>query len=94
MKKLLIILAFVLGSCEIQPKTIKADDIVKNSNNAPSDAFRYQYTYDYEERTINNMTYGIWFVKNNSSQTGYDIECINITKDMLEVELLRKQLTK
>lgn len=38
------------------------------------------------------MIYGIWYVPDRTSQTGYAIEIVNLTKDALEVELLKKQL--
>lgn len=50
--------------------------------------------YNYMETDINGMKYAVFYVKNYSSQTGYDIEVINLTKDKLEVEYLQKQLEK
>ncbi len=93
MKNLLILLAFILGSCEIQPKTVQAEEL-RQSSDLPVTQDRWNRAYyGYTERNIENMTYGIWFIKDGTSQTGYCITTINITKDMLEVQLLRKQLT-
>lgn len=92
MKNLLIVLAFILSNCEIQPNTVKADDIEKESILPMIHTTGY-VKYGYTERTIENMTYGIYYLNDGTSQTGYTIAVINITKDMLEVELLRKQLT-
>lgn len=40
------------------------------------------------------MNYMFLYVKSNSSQTGYCITTINLTKDKLEVQLLKQQLDK
>ena len=37
------------------------------------------------------MTYGIWSVDDDTSQTGY-ASVVNLTKDALEVEHLRQQI--
>jgi hypothetical protein len=54
----------------------------------------YQQGYSWEDQTIDGMKFRIFFRDNGSSQTGYAIEVVNLTKEALEVEWLRKQLAK
>lgn len=79
-KILLIFTIFVLSNCEIKVREAKAQSGSFNS------------TYSKETVVIENMEYVLLYVKNQSSQTGYGVTAINITKDKLEVELLKKQL--
>jgi hypothetical protein len=37
------------------------------------------------------MRYGIWYV-DDKSQTGYAVAVVNLTKDALEIELMKKQI--
>ena len=76
----LIFTIFVLSNCEIKVREAKAQSGSFNS------------TYNKETVIIENMEYVFLYVKNQSSQTGYGVTVINITKDKLEIELLRKQL--
>jgi hypothetical protein len=48
--------------------------------------------YSWEDQVIDGMTYRIYFRKLDTSQTGYTIAIVNLTKDKLEVEALQKQL--
>lgn len=52
-----------------------------------------QFIQKFIEEYNKGMTCGVWYVKNQSSQTGYSIFVVNITKDMLEVQLLRQQIS-
>jgi len=76
---LLVILVFTLSNCEIKVKDVGAQSA-------------YTSIYSYKEEIHNNMTYGIWYVRDNTSQTGYATSVVNLTKDALEVELLKKQI--
>jgi len=94
MRNLLIIVAFIIASCDIQPKTVKAEETT--SSMAPTAKYTNNYPesiYDYQEKEIEGMIYGIWYVKNRSYHTGYSVFVVNITKDMLEVQLLRQQIS-
>ena len=76
---LLVILVFTLSNCEIKVKDVGAQSA-------------YTSIYSYKEEIHNNMTYGIWYVRDNTSQTGYATSVVNLTKEALEVELLKKQI--
>ena len=80
-KKFLLILAvLILSNCEIK------------LNEAQAQSDKFYHTYSQETINIKGMEYLLLYVRNQSSQTGYGVTVINITKDELEVELLRKQL--
>lgn len=89
MKKLiLIIVIFILSNCEIKMR----------ETNAQSNTFLY--TYSNEVINKNGMDYLLFYAKNQSSQTGYCVALVNLTKDKLEVEkaqleiqFLKKQLS-
>lgn len=87
MKKILtcLILAIILTNCEIKPKEAKAERNYYNN---------YDNIYSYKEEEKSGMVYGIWYVKEMSSQTGYSTTVVNLTKDALEIELLKKQLSQ
>lgn len=79
MKKILLILGFIfLSNCDIKPRTVSAQ-----FNN---------YLYEYKEETRNGMKYGVWYVNGDRSNREDAIFVVNLDKDALEVELLRKQL--
>ena len=80
-KVLLVIVAFSLSNCDISVR----------KTNAQSEIFYQTYTREIVE--FDGMKYLLLYVVNKSSQTGYSITTINLTKDKLEVELLRHQLT-
>jgi hypothetical protein len=40
------------------------------------------------------MTYRVWYTPDGTSQTGYGIYVVNLTKDALEIQLLEKQLKR
>lgn len=83
MKKIITLIALVvLSNCEIKPRHADA----QNSNG------NYSQRYSYHEETHNGMTYGIWSVDDDTSQTGYATSVVNLTKDALEVEHLRQQI--
>lgn len=76
-----ILAAIFLSNCEIRVKTAQAQG---------DETGIYGYSEEYKD----GMKFGVWYVKGHSSQTGYDIEVVNLTKEALEVELLKKQLEK
>ncbi len=86
MKKILacLVLAVVLVNCEVGVKQTKAQEGLYNG----------YYTYHYDEEIHDGMKFGIWWKTGESSQTGYTVFAVNLTKDSLEVALLRKQLEK
>jgi len=78
MKKLILIpIIFLFSQCEIKMKPVNAQDI---------------RIYSIEDQWINGMHYKIYSVSSNTSQTGYSIHSINITKDSLECEYYKKIL--
>lgn len=80
-KKMIWLLAvFALTQCEVKVR----------ETNATTTAFSQVYTK--ETQTIGGMEYMVWYVYPNSSQTGYCVYSINITKDKLEVEWLKRQI--
>ena len=84
MKKLIcFIFAVILSNCQI-----KIEPIPANAQGVTAGFVHYEY----KEVNINGMTYGVFVANANSSQAAA-ISIINITKDELEVQLLRKQLT-
>lgn len=76
-----LMIVFVLSNCEVKVRESKAQE-------------KYFNIYSYTEEYHNNMKFGIWYVKQNSSQTGYSIIVVNLTKDSLEVEYYKKMLRK
>lgn len=76
-----MLVVFFLTNCELK----------FNSANA-----KYVYNsyacYSYREEIKQGMRYGIWYVDDNSSQTGYAVAVVNLTKDALEIELIKKQI--
>lgn len=48
--------------------------------------------YSHVDHEVDGMTYRVFYKTRLVSETGYSIFAINITKDKLEVELLKKQL--
>ncbi len=86
MKKLLLIFVVLFISCfevQVKPREVNAQGFAAD-----------RVDYGYRTEVIQGMQYGMWYVTSGSNQTGYDIEVINLTKDALEVELLKKQLNK
>lgn len=83
MKKLFLIFAVLFASCfevQVKPREVNAQSISSNYG-----------TYSYSAKTIQGMEYGIWTA--NGDGSGFAAICVvNLTKDALEVELLRKQL--
>lgn len=43
---------------------------------------------------LNGMTYHVWYVRHNTSQTGYDVHVVNLTKDKLECQYYEMMLKK
>lgn len=93
MKKIKLALCLVLlaacVSCGGSPKKIALGNKDKNPKSLLEQNF-----YSWEDHKIKGMEYRIYYFKRWSSDTGYAIEVINLTKDELEVELLKKQLNK
>jgi hypothetical protein len=54
----------------------------------------FYQAYSYREEVRNGMHYGIWYKDHWTSQTGYSLHVVNLTKDELEVQLIRKQLAE
>lgn len=83
MKKLLmLIVVFALSNCEIKVKDAQAQ------------GHEFYGVYTRERVTIDGMEYMLFYVTDRTSQTGYSIATVNLTKDKLEIELLKKQLNE
>ena len=83
-KILLTLAIFILSNCEIKVR----------ETHAQSNEYSFEYTYREERRIIDSMEYVLFFVRQQSSQTGYAVTVVNLTKEKLEVELLKKQIKK
>lgn len=83
MKKIILLtfIAIALSNCEIKVKESKAN-ITRDDK------------YNTEDVYIKNMHYKIYTLENEytSSQTGYFIGIINVTKDSLECEFYKQKL--
>lgn len=94
MKKTLILIALftILANCEIKPREAQAQQTTKDLFYTGG---RWGYHYMYHEETRQGMTYGIWSLSpasGTSVQTGYTVAVHNLTKEALEVELLKLQI--
>lgn len=85
MRKILLcsLVAIIFSNCEISVRKSVAQDNIGIDRH-----------FSYIEKIKDGMKYGIWYVDYNTSQTGYAVAVVNLTKDSLEVELLKKQLAK
>jgi len=84
-----------LSNCEIKTRETVAQP--KNPSDVKNDFYHDEYyglNYQYHEEERSGMSYGIWSKTANSSQTGYAVAVVNLTKDELEVELLKLQISK
>jgi hypothetical protein len=81
MKKfvLLLTLFIVLSNCEISPQKAHAYEQVK-------------WLYLTEVR--NGMTFGIWWTDGDGSNREDAVAVVNLTKDALEIELIKLQIAK
>ena len=83
MKKIIaLFIIVVFSNCEIK---------VRETNAQTSD---FSSIYNKEFIMVEDMQYMLLYKTHRSSQTGYAIEIVNITKDKLEVEYLKKQIEK
>lgn len=81
MKKLILLLfAIILSNCEIKPRESKADYFNEN--------------YSSRKVIVDNIEYIVFYADKNYSRTSNAIAVMNLTKDKLEIELLKKQLAK
>ncbi len=82
MKKITIclILAVILSNCEIRVKEAKAEYHLMNTGESTQTVYAY--------KTFSNMRYLFTTTYHGGSTA------VNLTKDSLEVELLKKQLAK
>jgi len=76
---ILAIILFSLSNCEIKTQQSKAS--------YPGTVY-----LNYREEVKSNMIYGIWTAQGACAGEPVNISVVNITKDKLEVELLKKQL--
>lgn len=94
MKKLIIlIICIILSNCTIKPNETIAQSKAPN-NGFISGGDDNSPNYYYTEQIHNDMKYGIWHVKSGHFYTGYAVEVVNLTKDELEVELIKLQITE
>ncbi len=85
-KTLLLTLMFViLSNCDIKPRETTAQPTTLKSYSNGATQFIY-----YEE-VHNEMKYGVWTTTN---YYGGNTTIVNLTKDVLEVELLKLQISE
>jgi len=88
-----LLILIVLSNCTIKPnETIAQDNNQGDQITSYSDGFSNDHNYKYVEQTKENMKYGIWYLANGTSQTGYTIAVVNLTKEELEIELIKLQI--
>lgn len=86
MKRIICIaIAFILVNCELKTKESFAAGEFKP-------LLKHNEISDYSEITKNEMTFGVFRVYQYN--TGYSISIVNLTKDRLEVEKLKLEITK
>lgn len=84
MKKLILFLTvFLLYNCEIKVNPATANDVIIDKSYS---------ALHYRKMLIDNIEYAI-FYNTGSSYAGTSPFVINLTKDKLEIELLKKQLS-
>jgi len=85
MKKTLLIFVVLFASCfevQVKPREVNAQSVTVGFQ-----------VYKYSETKIHGMVYGLWVSDGNSSAASA-IHVVNLTKDALEVELLKIQLER
>lgn len=80
-----IILTFCLIGC--------GSAVVATPSPAPAPTMLSE-NYSWEDQEINGMKYRFYFMTYRTQQTGYALFVVNLTKDELEVQLLKKQLNQ
>lgn len=96
-KMLLLLLLIVLSNCEIKPRSVEAQAPESENSKMTNAFYNGNQRYSYHEELRNGMNYGIWSLKSNSYtdyRTGYTVAVVNLTKEELEVELLKLQITE
>lgn len=78
-----LILSFILLNCEVR---------VPESNAQGESIGYFGHRYLSQRFVIDEMTYLFVYSKNETTQTGYSITTINLTKDRLEVEKLKQEI--
>lgn len=93
MKKiaLLTLLFVILSNCEIKTRQTTAQSKTQQIINRFYDD---SYGFQYHEEERDGMRYGIWSQIPQSYNTGYAVTVVNLTKETLEVELLKLQIAK
>ena len=91
MKKILIcsLLAIVISNCEVKVRSVIA-------NGEPVSQFEGSGAMLVDKDIqIHGMIYHIWYINNASDgRAGFAISVVNVTKDLLEVQKLQKELSK
>ncbi len=82
MKKWLVI-GLVLVGCSVVQSS--------NTNETPT---LQSNGYLFEDIELEGMNYRVYYMDYKSTQTGYCLGIINITKDKLECQLMKQQLRK
>jgi len=97
MKKIIILIAIftVLANCEIKPRTADAQERSYSTKEKFYDNSSY-FNYQYHEEERHGMKYGVWSLSmdNTSHHTGFTVAVVNLTKEELEVELLKLQIVE
>lgn len=96
-KTLLVISAFALMCCEVKISPREAE--AQSTMTRPSKIVRiYGPSHDpalaFDKHIVDDMVYGMFYVADGTSQTGYGVAVVNLTKDKLECEKLALELEK
>jgi hypothetical protein len=100
MKKVIILILIftILANCEISSRKVEAQESLTLNHENTNNFYKLRHNYSYHEEFRDEMKYGIWSLNNDdgyvTSQTGYTIAVVNLTKEALEVELLKLQITE
>jgi hypothetical protein len=78
--QLLFCLVLLIGCAPV--KKANTDETAQPQ---PPPSLLLQNNYSWEDQVINGMTYRVYFKWRDTSQTGYSIFVVNLTKDQLEV---------
>lgn len=93
MKSLVCFLIFICIGCAppIHDTRSKAYDPQKAPTYNKQNSFE-DNGYCWENQVVDGMTYRVYYKTYGSSQTGYAVFVVNLTKDKLEVDYLKRQM--
>lgn len=87
MKKYLLLIA-ILSGCY---RNDNREEVLAASENKEKSRLE-KSEYDWEDQEVDGMKYRVFFKKYTTTQTGYCVFVVNLTKDKLEVKALESKL--